>query len=76
MKAIETTGQINLEGAILLDQPLFVRGKKVKIIILMDEDENGEKEWLSAVKTNPAFDFLKDEVEDVYDITDGKPLND
>jgi hypothetical protein len=76
MKAIETTGQINQEGAILLDQPLLVRGKKVKIIILMDEEENEVKEWLSAVSTNPAFDFLKDEAEDIYVITDGKPLND
>ncbi|NHE59596.1 MULTISPECIES: hypothetical protein [Cyclobacterium] len=76
MKAIETTGQINQEGAILLDQPLVVRGKKVKIIILMEEDEKEEKEWLSTMSTNPAFDFLKDEQEDIYSITDGKPLND
>jgi len=76
MKAIETTGQINQEGAILLDEPLMVRGIKVKIILLMDEEENIEKEWLSALATNPALDFLKDEVEDIYTITDGKPLND
>ncbi len=81
MKAIETTGQINQEGALLLDQPLAVKGKKVKIIILMEEDETGppggeEQEWLSAMSTNPAFDFLKDEQEDIYSITDGKPLND
>lgn len=76
MKAIETTGQINQEGAILLDEPLMVRGIKVKIILLMDEEENIEKEWLSALATNPALDFLKDELEDIYTITDGKPLND
>ncbi len=76
MKAIETTGQINQEGVILLDEPLMVRGIKVKIILLMDEEENIEKEWLSALATNPALDFLKDEVEDIYTITDGKPLND
>ncbi|MFO7824380.1 MAG: hypothetical protein R6V72_10605 [Cyclobacterium sp.] len=76
MKAIETTGQINQEGALLLDQPLVARGKIVKIIILMEEDENEEKEWISMVSNNPAFDFLKEEVEDIYTITDGKPLND
>jgi hypothetical protein len=76
MKAIETTGKINQEGTLLLDQPLVVKGKKVKIIILMEEDENEEQEWLSAMSTNPAFDFLKDEQEDIYSITDGKPLND
>lgn len=76
MKAIETTGQINQEGALLLDQPLVARGKIVKIIILMEEDENEEKEWISMVSNNPAFDFLKEELEDIYTITDGKPLND
>jgi hypothetical protein len=86
MKAIETTGQINQEGALLLDQPLGVmgvppKGKKVKVIILMEEEEtqspaDEEQEWLSALSSNPAFNFLKDEREDIYSITDGKPLND
>ncbi len=76
MKAIETTGKINQKGELLLDQPLAVRGKKVKIIILMEEDENEVKEWLSAISANPAFEFLKDELEDIYSITDGKPVND
>lgn len=86
MKAIETTGQINQEGTLLLDQPLSVsgvppKGKKVRIIILMEEgedrsDKEEEQEWLSAMSANPAFDFLKDEQEDIYSITDGKPLHD
>ncbi|WP_158857128.1 hypothetical protein [Lunatibacter salilacus] len=76
MKAIETTGRINQDGGLLLDQPLVVRGKLVKIIILIEEDENEVKEWISGISTNPAFDFLKDKLEDIYSITDGKPLND
>ena len=74
MKAIETTGHITQEGALLLDHPLEVRGKIVKVIILMEE--NDESEWLSAVSVNPAFDFLNDEQENIYTVNDGKPFND
>lgn len=48
----------------------------MKINILMDEAENHVKEWLSAMSTYPAFDCLKDEVEGIYAINDGNPLND
>jgi hypothetical protein len=33
-----------------------------------------EMEWLRAATVNPAFEFLKDQAEDVYKPTDGKPF--
>jgi len=34
-----------------------------------------ESDWLQAIASNPAFDFLKDPEEDIYSPTDGKPFN-
>jgi hypothetical protein len=30
-----------------------------------------ERDWLQAVSTNPSFDFLHDEAENIYLLTDG-----
>ncbi|MDO8726521.1 MAG: hypothetical protein Q7J35_10680 [Candidatus Methanoperedens sp.] len=35
-----------------------------------------EKEWLDAVTSNPAFDFLKEPEEDIYTSEDGRPFQD
>ena len=77
MKAIEVTGEIDSKGFLRLDHPLKMREKKVKVIILVSEDEEAEdKQWLSAMTSNPAFDFLHDEEENLYSLTDGKPFHD
>ena len=76
MRAIEATGQIDNKGNLRLDNPLLMREKKVKVIILVadTEDETDEQLWLKAAASNPAFDFLHDEAEDIYKPTDGQPL--
>ena len=78
MKAIETTGKIDKKGFLRLDKPLRLKEKKVKIIILMPEENEieDEKLWLATISNNPAFDFLKDKKENIYSIADGKPFND
>ena len=77
MKAIEASGRIYKEGFLRLDNPLRTREKKVKVIILMQEENEleNEKLWLSYISNNPAFNFLEDE-EEIYSLKDGKPLND
>jgi hypothetical protein len=74
MKAIETTGILNKRGIIKLDEQVNLKkDKKVKVIILLeDENEIEEKEWLQSINKNPVFDFLKDEREDIYTVKDGK----
>jgi len=77
-RAIETAGTIDANCQLVLDDPLPIAGpKRVRVIILVpDETDIDEAEWLQAAATNPAFDFLKDPSEDVYTLQDSKPLHD
>ncbi|GAB2789439.1 hypothetical protein GCM10027275_38000 [Rhabdobacter roseus] len=78
MRAIEATGEIDKKGVLRLDGPLSLREKKVKVIILMSEEDEEieEKRWLSAMTSNPAFDFLHQEQENQYSLQDGEPFHD
>ena len=78
MKAIETTTITDKKGYLKLNMSLQIKEKPVKVIILMEENEDEDEEviWMQAISTNPVFDFLKDKKEDIYKITDGKPFND
>ena len=76
-KAIETTATINAKRQLVLDGPLPVVGtKKVRVIILLQEEtEIDEKEWLKLASVNDAFGFLKEPGEDIYNPSDGKPFH-
>ena len=76
MKALETVGTIDKKGHLILSKPLELRNKVVKIIVLIaDDDDTIENEqWLAALSTNPVYDFLKDDEEDIYTLSDGKPF--
>ena len=79
LTAIETTGTLNAQHQLLLDAELPENTPdRVRVIVLFDESEGdiADREWLGAAATNDAFDFLSDESEDIYSMTDGKPLND
>ncbi len=78
MKAIETTGIIDKQHRLVLDEVLpFTEKSKVRVIILLPEESDiCEKEWLKAATLNPAFDFLKEPEEDIYTREDGKPFHD
>lgn len=77
LTAIELSGRINEFHQLELDTIMPVRGpKRVRIIVLFQSDsDDGEEEWIHSAMCNPAFDYLKDPQEDVYSISDGKPLN-
>ena len=76
LTAIETTGTNNANHQIVLDEDLPENApSRVRVIVLYDEDTDvNEGEWLRAASKNGAFDFLKDEAEDIYTLEDGKPL--
>ncbi len=78
IKAIETTGTIDEQRLLLLDERLPVVGSiRVRVIILLPEEADiDEREWLLAADANPAFDFLKKPEEDIYTIADGRPFDD
>ena len=77
-KAIETTATIDAQRQLILDEPLPIAGPtRVRVIILLPDDVDiNEKEWLRAASANPAFDFLKEPGEDIYTLADGKPFHD
>jgi len=77
-KAIEVTGTIDAQHHLLLDEALPVSGPtRVRVIILIPEEaEIDEAEWLRAAASNPAFDFLKSPQEHIYTLADGKPFED
>ena len=80
MKAVEVKGRVDERHQLHLDAPLPpIQPGPVRVIILSPEQDNTEAddtEWLSVVKTNPVFDFLKDPAEDIYTAADGKPFRD
>jgi hypothetical protein len=77
-KAIETTGIIDAQRQLVLDEPLPVEGPaRVRVIILLAEEVDiDEKEWLQAAVDNPAFHFLREPEEDLYTVDDGNPFHD
>ncbi|MGO9203964.1 MAG: hypothetical protein ACLQM8_25875 [Limisphaerales bacterium] len=78
MNAIETTGVVDAQHQLRLDEPLPIPGQsRVRVIVLVPEAEDmPEEAWTKTVSASPVFDFLKDEAEDVYTAADGKPFHD
>jgi hypothetical protein len=78
LKALDVAGTIDEQRRLHLDAPLPVAGpSRVRVIILIPEEtEIDEAEWLRAAATNPAFAFLNDPGEDVYTLADGMPCQD
>ena len=77
LTAIETTGRIESNGKIVIDETFSVNAPtSVRVIVLFPESEDfSESEWLQAASKNETFDFLNDPEEDIYSLTDGKLLN-
>jgi hypothetical protein len=78
MNAIETTGVVDAQHQLRLDQPLpIAQESRVRVIVLLPEEpETSEAAWAKAAGTSPAFDFLEDAAEDIYTVADGKPFQD
>jgi hypothetical protein len=78
LRAIEASGTIDEDRKLHLDEPLPIAGpSRVRVIILVPEDDDiDEQQWLRSAAANPAFDFLRDPAEDVYTAADGQPFDD
>ncbi len=76
MKAIETTGLIDEQHQLIVNDKLPVTNKgEVRVIILISEESDiTEDEWLKAGNGNSAFNFLKHPEEDIYKKEDGIPF--
>ena len=77
MKAIEINTKTDDSGYLKINIPLKKSNKKVKLLILLTEDEEStedEQYWLYANTQNPSFDFLNEPEEDIYSLNDGEPI--
>lgn len=72
-KAIEMTGHVDDRHHITLAEPLpEMRTGRVRLIVLYEEDDGiSEADWTKAAAQNPAFGFLQDKAEDIYNLCDG-----
>lgn len=77
LTAIETVGTIERSGKIVIDETFSVNAPvSVRVIVLFPESEDfNEKEWRQAAAKNEVFDFLNSPEEDIYSLTDGKPID-
>lgn len=78
MQAVEAFGHIDSKGSLQINTPLPLKEGDVKVIIMYAENEEMTEEqlWIKSLSANPAFDFLKNQEEDIYSPNEGKPLHD
>lgn len=79
MEAVELTTKTDENGSLNLNLKSNHKNKGVRVIILFESNDTHEDEDLllyRSLNTNPAFDFLVDESEDIYTISDGISIND
>jgi hypothetical protein len=78
MTAIETTGTVDENHRLKLDEALPLSGPmRVRVIVLYPKAEGVEEEdWLRAAASSPAFQGLEAPEEDVYSLEDGEPFHD
>ena len=76
LTSLETTATIGTHRQLVLDDelPAEVSGR-VRVIVLFDDDV-ADAEWMKSAAANSAFEFLADEREDIYTLSDGKSLTD
>jgi hypothetical protein len=77
MRAIELNSQTDKEGNLKIDFQLEKSNRKVRILILFEDESNAEDEellWMQSISSNPAFAFLASEEENIYSLNDREPL--
>ena len=76
MKALFVNGKIDEHGVLRLDEPVTnIPPSRVGVVLLLPENTDiSEEDWLRLLAANPALNFLEDPEEDVYSLNDGKPF--
>ena len=73
---IETTGVVEAARRLLLDEPVNIESNTyVRIVILTEDDEMTEEDWLRAAARNPVFADWDDPAEDIYSPNEGVPFD-
>ena len=78
MRAIEIVSKTDKTGLLKINYKLDKSESNVRVLILLDDDneQEDEKLWMRTISRNPAFNFLNDPAEEIYSSNDGEPLND
>lgn len=74
MIAFEKTVTVDADGLLVVQAGSQFQNKKVRVLILVEDDLDNDSIWMGSIGGNEVFDFLKDESEDIYTIDDGKPI--
>ncbi len=72
MEAIEVYGQINEEVALVLNSPLSLRNKRVRIILLVENELDLERELIEGYKATYNEDL---EISNDFQHSDFKSIN-
>jgi hypothetical protein len=77
---MQTTYRLNtqeLSMAFVQSLKSLLPNQDIEIVVstLPTTDGITDKGWLQAVSASPSFDFLHDEAEAIYSVTDGAPVN-
>lgn len=75
MIAFEKTVIADKDGLLVVQAGSQLQNKRVRVLILVEDELNSNNTWMRSIGGNEVFDFLKDEGEDIYSLEDGKPVN-
>jgi hypothetical protein len=69
------TQELNMTFIKSLKSLLPNQDVEIRVSTLSKNNTIRDKEWLSATSKSSSFDFLKDEAEDIYSLTDGNSVD-
>jgi hypothetical protein len=69
------TQELNMTFIRSLKSLLPNQDVEIRVSTLAKNNSIQDKEWLSATSKISSFDFLKEEAEDIYSLTDGTPID-
>ena len=75
MIAFEKTVTVDEEGLVIVQAGSQLQNKKVRVLILVEDELDNDNTWMGSIGKNEVFDFLKSECEDIYTLEDGKPVD-
>jgi len=74
-ETINIVGDLSDDGkTIILEQPVKgIPAGRVHLVLIQDDEEISDQEWVSSLSKSNLYDDLKHPDEDIYSINDGKP---
>lgn len=73
MEALEKIVKFDEDGNTVIHLGKQFSKKSAKILVLFEDDEIAESDWLGLAAKGTAYDFLLDPKEDIYSMEDGVP---